>query len=97
MRPPPPLPSVVWYTRERFLGLNLAWDGHAVVSLTQLRNWRECPKWGAAFKVRNGPVAGLSRAPPSGRSHLTLSTGRPFLGAVGGREGTSITLINAVV
>ena len=35
----------VWYTKETFLGINLAEDGHTAVSFQQLRNWESCSSW----------------------------------------------------
>ncbi|XP_004510638.1 calcium-transporting ATPase, endoplasmic reticulum-type isoform X2 [Cicer arietinum] len=36
---------VLWYTQASFLGINLVSDGHTVIELVQLLNWRECPSW----------------------------------------------------
>ncbi|XP_045788225.1 calcium-transporting ATPase, endoplasmic reticulum-type [Trifolium pratense] len=36
---------VLWYTQASFLGMNLVSDGHTVIELSQLLNWRECPSW----------------------------------------------------
>lgn len=40
----------LWYTHSSFLGINLAGDGHTLVSFSQLRHWGECPAW-KDFKV----------------------------------------------
>ncbi|XP_077245643.1 calcium-transporting ATPase, endoplasmic reticulum-type-like [Tasmannia lanceolata] len=36
---------VVWYTQASFMGIDLASDGHTLVTLSQLRTWGECPTW----------------------------------------------------
>ncbi|KAK1305105.1 Calcium-transporting ATPase, endoplasmic reticulum-type [Acorus calamus] len=36
---------IVWYTQASFLGIDLACDGHTLVTLSQLRNWGQCPSW----------------------------------------------------
>jgi Ca2+-transporting ATPase len=36
---------VVWYTRETFLGIPLTADGHTPITLSQLRDWENCPRW----------------------------------------------------
>ncbi|KAH7519450.1 hypothetical protein FEM48_Zijuj08G0037400 [Ziziphus jujuba var. spinosa] len=41
---------ILWYTRASFVGINLVNDGHTLVELSQLRNWRECSSW-ANFTV----------------------------------------------
>lgn len=35
----------MWYTRASFLGIDLASDGHTLVTLAQLRTWGDCPRW----------------------------------------------------
>ncbi|KAG0559244.1 hypothetical protein M758_10G088300 [Ceratodon purpureus] len=40
----------LWYTHSSFLGINLAGDGHTLVSFSQLRHWGECSTW-KDFKV----------------------------------------------
>ncbi|XP_042479489.1 calcium-transporting ATPase, endoplasmic reticulum-type [Macadamia integrifolia] len=55
---------VLWYTQPSFMGINLAMDGHTLVSLSQLRTWGECPTWSnftaAPFKVGGGRVITFS-------------------------------------
>ncbi|GLT84821.1 hypothetical protein SLE2022_030330 [Rubroshorea leprosula] len=36
---------ILWYTQSSFMGINLVSDGHTLVELSQLRNWRECSTW----------------------------------------------------
>ncbi|XP_068649988.1 calcium-transporting ATPase, endoplasmic reticulum-type-like [Aristolochia californica] len=36
---------VLWYTQPSFMGINLASDGHTLVTLSQLRSWGDCPTW----------------------------------------------------
>ncbi|KAI5422080.1 calcium-transporting ATPase, endoplasmic reticulum-type [Lathyrus oleraceus] len=36
---------VLWYTQASLFGINLVSDGHTVIELSQLLNWRECPSW----------------------------------------------------
>lgn len=36
---------ILWYTHASFMGLDLASDGHTLVTLAQLRTWGECPTW----------------------------------------------------
>lgn len=36
---------ILWYTRASFLGIDLASDGHTLVTLAQLRTWGDCPRW----------------------------------------------------
>lgn len=36
---------ILWYTQPSFLGMDLASDGHTVISLTKLRSWGQCPAW----------------------------------------------------
>ncbi|KAI7742267.1 hypothetical protein M8C21_002455 [Ambrosia artemisiifolia] len=36
---------VLWYTQPSFMGIDLIGDGHTLVSLSQLRNWGNCPNW----------------------------------------------------
>lgn len=40
----------LWYTQASFLGINLAADGHTLVSFSQLTHWGECSTW-KDFKV----------------------------------------------
>lgn len=48
---------ILWYTRASFLGINLAEDGHTLVTLSQLRHWGECPNW-SNFSVSPFTVSG---------------------------------------
>ncbi|TVU47493.1 hypothetical protein EJB05_07096 [Eragrostis curvula] len=41
---------VIWYTHGSFLGIDLASDGHTLVSYSQLSNWGQCSSW-EGFKV----------------------------------------------
>jgi P-type Ca2+ transporter type 2C len=41
---------VIWYTHGSFLGIDLASDGHTLVSYSQLSNWGQCSTW-EGFKV----------------------------------------------
>ncbi|PWA76491.1 calcium-transporting ATPase, endoplasmic reticulum-type [Artemisia annua] len=36
---------ILWYTQPSFMGINLIADGHTLVSVSQLRNWGDCPSW----------------------------------------------------
>ncbi|GLU00855.1 hypothetical protein SLE2022_181930 [Rubroshorea leprosula] len=36
---------ILWYTQSSFMGINLVSDGHTLVELSQLRNWRQCSTW----------------------------------------------------
>ncbi|KAK1651034.1 hypothetical protein QYE76_068839 [Lolium multiflorum] len=36
---------IIWYTHGSFLGIDLASDGHTLVSYSQLSNWGQCPSW----------------------------------------------------
>ncbi|CAK8560642.1 unnamed protein product [Lathyrus sativus] len=36
---------VLWYTQASLLGISLVNDGHTIIELSQLLNWRECPSW----------------------------------------------------
>ncbi|XP_058743846.1 calcium-transporting ATPase, endoplasmic reticulum-type isoform X2 [Vicia villosa] len=36
---------VLWYTQASLFGINLVSDGHTIIELSQLLNWRECPSW----------------------------------------------------
>lgn len=37
---------ILWYTQSSFMGIDLVHhDGHTLVELSQLRNWRECSTW----------------------------------------------------
>ncbi|KAI4383831.1 hypothetical protein MLD38_009628 [Melastoma candidum] len=36
---------VIWYTHGSFLGIDLAGDGHTLVSYSQLANWGQCSTW----------------------------------------------------
>ncbi|KAJ0052387.1 hypothetical protein Pint_00629 [Pistacia integerrima] len=36
---------ILWYTQGSLMGISLVDDGHTLVSLSQLRNWGECPTW----------------------------------------------------
>ncbi|KAL6005654.1 Calcium-transporting ATPase 2, endoplasmic reticulum-type [Asimina triloba] len=36
---------VLWYTQASFMGIDLASDGHTLVTLSQLRTWGDCPTW----------------------------------------------------
>ncbi|XP_051147147.1 calcium-transporting ATPase, endoplasmic reticulum-type isoform X2 [Andrographis paniculata] len=36
---------VLWYTQASFIGIDLANDGHTLVTLSQLQRWGECPSW----------------------------------------------------
>lgn len=55
---------VLWYTRASFLGIDLAVDGHTLVTLSQLRTWGECPTWrnfsAAPFTVAGGRIVTFS-------------------------------------
>lgn len=55
---------VLWYTQASFLGINLISDGHTVIELTQLLNWRECPSWSnfnvSSFDAGGGRVIAFS-------------------------------------
>jgi len=55
---------VLWYTQASFLGINLVSDGHTVIELTQLLNWRECPSWSnfnvSSFDAGGGRVIAFS-------------------------------------
>ncbi|KAK9145718.1 hypothetical protein Sjap_005621 [Stephania japonica] len=55
---------ILWYTQASFMGINLATDGHTLVTLSQLRSWGECPKWSnftvTPFTVGNGHVLSFS-------------------------------------
>lgn len=55
---------VLWYTQASFLGINLVSDGHTVIELTQLLNWRECPSWSnfnvSSFDAGGGHVIAFS-------------------------------------
>ncbi|OEL12831.1 Calcium-transporting ATPase 4, endoplasmic reticulum-type [Dichanthelium oligosanthes] len=41
---------IIWYTHGSFLGIDLASDGHTLVSYSQLSNWGQCSTW-EGFKV----------------------------------------------
>jgi Ca2+-transporting ATPase len=41
---------IIWYTHGSFLGIDLAGDGHSLVSYSQLSNWGQCSSW-EGFKV----------------------------------------------
>lgn len=49
---------IVWYTRASFLGIDLVSDGHTLVELWQLRNWRKCSSW-STFTAAPFTVGGL--------------------------------------
>ncbi|WOL05686.1 hypothetical protein Cni_G14415 [Canna indica] len=36
---------VLWYTQPSFMGIDLASDGHTIVSFAELRSWGQCPTW----------------------------------------------------
>lgn len=36
---------ILWYTQGSLLGISLFSDGHTLVSISQLRNWGDCPTW----------------------------------------------------
>lgn len=36
---------IIWYTHGSFLGIDLAQDGHSLVTYSQLANWGECSSW----------------------------------------------------
>ncbi|XP_072982750.1 calcium-transporting ATPase, endoplasmic reticulum-type [Typha latifolia] len=36
---------ILWYTQPSFMGIDLSSDGHTLVSLAELRSWRDCPTW----------------------------------------------------
>ncbi|WVZ06743.1 hypothetical protein V8G54_020089 [Vigna mungo] len=36
---------IIWYTHGSFLGIDLAGDGHTLVTYTQLANWDQCSSW----------------------------------------------------
>ncbi|XP_077234433.1 calcium-transporting ATPase, endoplasmic reticulum-type-like [Tasmannia lanceolata] len=36
---------ILWYTQASFMGIDLASDGHTLVTLSQLRTWGKCPTW----------------------------------------------------
>lgn len=36
---------ILWYTKASFMGIDLANDGHTLVTFAQLRTWGECPRW----------------------------------------------------
>lgn len=36
---------VIWFTHGSFLGINLAGDGHTLVTYSQLSHWDKCPTW----------------------------------------------------
>ncbi|KAH7842550.1 hypothetical protein Vadar_006618 [Vaccinium darrowii] len=36
---------IIWYTHGSFLGIDLAADGHTLVSYSQLANWGQCSSW----------------------------------------------------
>jgi hypothetical protein len=41
---------IIWYTHDSFMGIDLASDGHTLVSYSQLSNWDQCSSW-EGFKV----------------------------------------------
>lgn len=55
---------ILWYTQPSFLGINLVSDGHSLVTLSQLRNWGECPSWSnftaSPFTVAGGRTISFS-------------------------------------
>ncbi|PIA34833.1 hypothetical protein AQUCO_03700248v1 [Aquilegia coerulea] len=55
---------ILWYTQGSFLGINLAEDGHTLVTLYQLRTWGQCPSWSnfsvSPFTVSGGRVISFS-------------------------------------
>ncbi|URD87934.1 hypothetical protein MUK42_28719 [Musa troglodytarum] len=36
---------VTWYTQPSFMGIDLASDGHTIISLAELRSWGQCSSW----------------------------------------------------
>lgn len=36
---------VMWYTQPSFMGIDLASDGHTIISLAELRSWGQCSSW----------------------------------------------------
>lgn len=36
---------ILWFTQPSFLGIDLVGDGHTLVTVSQLRNWGDCPSW----------------------------------------------------
>ncbi|KAF6153678.1 hypothetical protein GIB67_000911 [Kingdonia uniflora] len=48
---------IVWYTQASFMGIDLAADGHTLVTFSQLRTWGECPTW-SNFSVTPFSVGG---------------------------------------
>jgi P-type Ca2+ transporter type 2C len=36
---------IIWFTHGSFLGINLAGDGHTLVTYSQLSHWDQCPTW----------------------------------------------------
>lgn len=50
----------LWYTEASFLGIDLAADGHTLVSLHQLMNWDQCHTWegfkAAPFKAGSSTI-----------------------------------------
>jgi len=36
---------IIWFTHGSFLGINLAGDGHTLVTYSQLSHWDKCPTW----------------------------------------------------
>ncbi|KAK1324466.1 Calcium-transporting ATPase, endoplasmic reticulum-type [Acorus calamus] len=52
---------IVWYTQASFLGIDLACDGHTLVTLSQLRNWGQCSSW-KDFSVSPFTVGGRTIA-----------------------------------